>query len=295
MLITLIPTSGLNVAHAISPTAAGSRYYLALGDSLAAGYQNSSTPTDRYCVDGNKDRAGGRGYVCVVWRNLRAAYYHDLKLHNLSLAAVPGEDTCSFQSVTTCSGQKQRHDAARNDVPPYNIHTDSQLAVALRFLKNHRGHVPVISLDIGGDDFVPLAQAAGNGNIKKIEAQLAATEARLKTNYRMIVTALRVVAPASHLILIDQYNPASGVPASLFPAKTRKFLSDVTKAVQTIRAAVQSAAKSNHAIFADVYTPFLGRAPYLTYITYYNVHPNSAGYKVYAEAVYSSFKKAVKR
>jgi hypothetical protein len=184
---------------------------------------------------------------------------------------------------------------ARNDVAPYNIHTESQLAVALRFLKSHRGHVPVISLDIGGDDFVPLAQAAGNGNIKKIESQLTATEARLRTNYLAIVRALRAVAPASHLILVDQYNPASGVPGSLFPARTRKFLKDVTKAVQTIRAAVRSTAKSSHAIFADVYKPFLGRALYLTYITYYNVHPNSAGYKVYAQAVYSSFTKAVKR
>jgi lysophospholipase L1-like esterase len=294
LLITLVPTSGLHAVHAAT-TAAAQRYYLALGDSLAAGYQTSSTPIDRYCTNAKLDREGQRGYVCVVWRSLRAAYYHDLKLHNLGLASLPGEDTCSFRSLTACSGQKHRYDVARKDVPPYNIHTQAQLSVAVRFLKSHRGHVPVISLDIGGDDFVPLAQAAANGNIKKIEAQLAATEARLKTNYGEIVAALRAAAPASHLILVDQYNPASGVPASLFPAKTRKLLKDVTAAVKGIRAIVQSTAKSNHAIYADVYTPFLGRAPYLTYITYYNVHPNSAGYKVYAGAVYSSFKRAVKR
>jgi lysophospholipase L1-like esterase len=279
-----------------SPASSSPKYYLALGDSLAAGYQDSGTPIDRYCLNIKKDRTGARGYVCLLWRALRANYYPGLKLHNLGLAAVPGEDSCSLQFVTTCAGQKNRRNVAKYDVAPYNIHSQSQLSVALKFLNSHRGHVPVVSLDIGGDDFVPLAEAASNGNVNKIEAQLAVTESRLGKNYRAIVSKLRAAAPGSHLVLIDQYNPASGVPSSLFPPKTRKLLTDVNKAVKAVRATVQSTARTGHAIFADVYTPFLGRALYLTHIEYNaNVHPNALGYKAYAQSVYASFKRAMKR
>ena len=104
------------------PTARPASYYVALGDSLAAGYQ--------------PDPAIGRdqGYVGRVHRALGRG----LKLENLG---------CDGATTTTLlsGGGGCTYGAA-----------SSQLVAAERFLRRNRHQIRVVTIDIGGNDVEPL-------------------------------------------------------------------------------------------------------------------------------------------
>ena len=97
-------------------------YYLALGDSLAAGVQpdaaGTSVPT-------------GQGYANVLYAALRR---HDRGLRLVKLGCL-GETTATMIHGGICRYQG-----------------GSQLADAAAFLRAHRGHVALITLDIGAND-----------------------------------------------------------------------------------------------------------------------------------------------
>ena len=102
----LVVVAGLSlygeVASAATPHA-NPQYYLALGDSVALGFQTPDIPTDRNCRDRSNDASGQRGYVCRFWARLKAAH-PGMKLANLSLSSEPGEDSCSFLAIKDCQG-----------------------------------------------------------------------------------------------------------------------------------------------------------------------------------------------
>jgi lysophospholipase L1-like esterase len=104
----------------IVPTAQS--YYLSLGDSLAQGVQ-----ADPFGHVGDTDR----GYADQLYDMIKGRY-RDLGLVKLG---CPGETTRSMISGRHC---------------PYPA--GSQLAEAVAFLHDHRGHVPLVTLDIGAND-----------------------------------------------------------------------------------------------------------------------------------------------
>jgi lysophospholipase L1-like esterase len=95
-------------------------YYLALGDSLAAGYQPTSPPTF----------LSGKGYADDIAKNLAAG---GTKYVNL---ACPGETTGSMI-----------HGGC-----PYPHSYADQLDAATAFLKAHRGDRVLVTIDIGAND-----------------------------------------------------------------------------------------------------------------------------------------------
>ena len=205
-LIGLTIVAGLTLYGGVASAArphTPTEYYLALGDSVALGYQTPDIPTDRGCMDATSDAAGQRGYVCVVWRQLKRSL-RGIKLASLALAVSPGEDSCSFQAVTDCFGAKSRT-AVAGDKPPYSINTTSQLKAALAFIKAH--DVSVITLTLGGNDFLPVLNIAETKGVATAKKLLPTVESRLSTNMQTIVGTLRAADPTAKLILTDQYNP----------------------------------------------------------------------------------------
>ena len=97
-------------------------YYLSLGDSLAQGVQ-----ADPFGHVGDTDR----GYVDQFYAMIRPGY-RDLLMVKLG---CPGETTRTMIRGRHC---------------PYPA--GSQLAQAVAFLRDHRGHVPLLTLDIGAND-----------------------------------------------------------------------------------------------------------------------------------------------
>jgi lysophospholipase L1-like esterase len=127
-----------------SPT----RYYVALGDSLATG--GGATP--------------GHGYVDDVFASAKRSI-PGLSLKNLACA---GDSTTRMINGGLC----------------HNYTTGNQLGDAKAFLSTHRGHVAFATIDIGGDDItcfagnsldVPCFQAGlqrVKTNLRQILAQL---------------------------------------------------------------------------------------------------------------------------
>jgi lysophospholipase L1-like esterase len=115
-----VALAGCGSAGTIVPSA--QNYYLSLGDSLAQGVQ-----ADRFGHVGDTDR----GYVDQFY-DMIAGRYRDLGLLKLG---CPGETTRTMIRGRHC---------------PYPA--GSQLDQAVAFLHDHRGHVALITLDIGAND-----------------------------------------------------------------------------------------------------------------------------------------------
>jgi lysophospholipase L1-like esterase len=139
---------GLTVSVAPAHAAPAPAYYVALGDSLAFGFQPNGDFT--------------HGYVQQL-----SATLPKLTLVNLG---CPGETSASLVAGGKC---------------PYPG-GKSQLATALAFLRAHPGRVRVITLDIGGNDIDHCVTAAGidlncfNQGLFTIAINLSVTVARLR-------------------------------------------------------------------------------------------------------------------
>src|SRR5689334_25093872 len=111
--VTVLAVAGLAAPAAANTGDRADRYYLALGDSLAYGYQ-PVRPLDRT-----------QGYVYRI---------HDARPgETLDNLGCPGETTTTMLAGGIC---------------PYPGGA-SPLAMAERFLRDHRGPVTLITLDIG--------------------------------------------------------------------------------------------------------------------------------------------------
>ena len=162
----------VGIPRALADDQAYPTFYLALGDSLAAGYQ--------------PDPAIGRdkGYVADVYRSLTTAdRYGRMELQNL---ACDGATTATLLSGGGCA---------------YPGAT-SQLAAAERFLAEHPGRVKVITIDIGGND---INRCAAGGVID--QACAVAAVGTIATNLTEIVRRLDRAAPGIPIVGMTYYDP----------------------------------------------------------------------------------------
>jgi lysophospholipase L1-like esterase len=86
-----------------------------------------------------------------------------------------------------------------------SMRTGGQYHAALQFLRRHRGHVTLITIDIGGNDVVACVGPTGID-------QSCATQARatIKRNLDTMLTGLRASAPHVPLVGMTYYNPFLG-------------------------------------------------------------------------------------
>jgi lysophospholipase L1-like esterase len=137
--------------------AASGDWYLALGDSLAAGFQSQPSVV-------------GGGYANRLAVHMQTVD-PGIQLKNI---AVPGETTTSF--------------------------VGGQLGAAEAFLRANRGHVPLVTIDIGGND----VGGCGPGNASCIAAGLAA----INKNVPMIVAGLTAAGgPHTRFAMMTYYDP----------------------------------------------------------------------------------------
>jgi lysophospholipase L1-like esterase len=153
--------------------AAGSPYYLALGDSLAAGIQPNAT---------GQNVLTGRGYA----NDLLAVYRLALPALQLANLACPGETTQTMLAggIAYC---------------PYPL--GSQLAQAVAFLKSHS--VALVTIDIGANDIETCVRPSGID-----EGCVAAGFAATIANLPSILTTLRAAAGAGvPIVAMNYYDP----------------------------------------------------------------------------------------
>jgi lysophospholipase L1-like esterase len=173
----------LALSFGASAGAAGTRYYLSLGDSLAQGMQPDSAGIT---IDTDQ------GYADQLFA-IEKARIAGLKLVKLGCG---GETTTSFLTG------RGNPDALLLGCEPAG---GSQMAAAERFLRRHRrrGEVALVTLDIGANDVVGCASQSGfdvgcvTRGVEHIDVNLPRIMSRLR----------RAAAPGTPLAAMTLYDP----------------------------------------------------------------------------------------
>ena len=143
-------------------------WYVALGDSLAAGYQPGA----------GDDKDGG-----YVGRVLDAEQDTSPKTKLVNLACS-GETSTSLVNGGRCSYDE-----------------GSQLAEAVEFLSAHRHTTRLVTLTIGANDVTPCLSAPDrNACVQQRLTSLAA-------NLRQALSAIHAAAPSADIVVTNYYNP----------------------------------------------------------------------------------------
>jgi lysophospholipase L1-like esterase len=169
--VVLTACSSPSAGQPVTP----SSYYLALGDSLSQGVQ--------------PDAAGasvetGQGYPDLVYATLLASH-PALRLVRLG---CPGETTQTMMHGGIC-----------------HYSAGSQLAAATAFLRAHRGHVFLVTIDIGANDLEDCGSQPGLTQLASCIGQLPKATA----NVAAILASLRAAAgPGVRIAGMNYYLPA---------------------------------------------------------------------------------------
>ncbi len=254
-------------------SAAAPSYYLALGDSLAAGYQPQDAGSVQTC-------GFQYGYACDLYHGLRSDH-PNLEAVNLS---CPGETTSSMLSGVGS---------------PCYAGGAPQLARAVRFLAQHRGQVALITIDIGANNVDGCVQSSGSVSQSCVQQGLAEVARQLPT----ILTALRGAAGMGVPIVgMNYYDPF--LAAYLLPGGTTLAAESlaVTGAFNQLLEGVYGGAgdpvadvQSAFQTFSTTPVPYAGTTVpldvaeicALTWMCDYsplNIHPNATGYQLIAGA-----------
>jgi lysophospholipase L1-like esterase len=190
-------------------------YYLSLGDSLSQGVQPNKSGES---VETNE------GYANQLYTALHSSN-PTLQLVKLG---CPGETTGSMISGTGS---------------PCTYPAGSQLKQAAAFLSGHKGHVQLVTIDIGANDILPCVALP---TLKKIAACLEKVFPVLETNLGTIMATLTAASGSSlpTTIGMNYYDPSLA-----------NWLKG-TAAGRTLAKASVSLAEGFASLLAGVYTHF---------------------------------------
>jgi lysophospholipase L1-like esterase len=214
LVATLCALVLLPAAQATSPKPASD--YLALGDSLAFGYQAAKFRAEYpNIVPSTFDT----GYVDVF-----GSWLQSLKRPiDTTNYGCPGESSDSFRfggrgaatnysfvpNAGFCGDQPAAGvGAIFNKAWLHDFYGGSQLDAALAFLRKHP-HTSPITLDIGANDTLILLEQCGFGSVPNCvtPATIGNLYARIAGNVAASVAALRGAAPRAEIIVLGLYNP----------------------------------------------------------------------------------------
>jgi lysophospholipase L1-like esterase len=164
-----------SVTPSAGPAVTGPTYYLSLGDSLAQGVQpnasGASVPTNN-------------GYADRIYAVLRTEQ-PSLRLVKLG-----------------CSGETT-HTMIDGGICAYPA--GSQLAEAERFLREHRGHVPLVTIDIGAND--PNSCFLSQLQLSEIPSCMSESINQTLRDLRTIMAGLRAAGGNATIIAMSYYVP----------------------------------------------------------------------------------------
>lgn len=183
--VTLI-AGALPAAAAPGQYQAPRKYYLALGDSLAYGFEQA-----KFSV-GAPAQTFDTGYVddfAQAIHSLRP----DVRVVNYG---CPGETSSSY--LTGCAWLA---------TPLHDAYTSSQETAALAFLNAHPGQVSPITVDLGANDALDLIYNTCHFDSTCIAQGLPGVLETLGANLSRTLAHLRASAPRSEIIVMQYYNP----------------------------------------------------------------------------------------
>jgi lysophospholipase L1-like esterase len=188
LALTTLATAGTAVAMpaaaAAQPATTSVNYYLSLGDSLSVGDQPNAKgvtlPTNQ-------------GYADQLYNTLRRSD-SGLRLYKLG---CPGETSNTFNIGGICgyTGDVRTSLTTRKS---------DQMQAAIDFLHAHRGHVSLITLDIGAND---LNNCLTLTSIPAIAECLTPVFASMQTHLAYTLKKLRTAAPGVTIVGMNYYDP----------------------------------------------------------------------------------------
>jgi lysophospholipase L1-like esterase len=250
------------------------QHYLALGDSLAFGYQQAKFNA----LFPNEDPdAFNTGYVDDF-----SSALDQIRPVKTTNYGCPGETTDSFLGLAPCT---------------YNVlfllhdeYSGSQIDAALAFLRAHKYQTSPVTIDIGANDVLSVVnQCTANPApypdvITCVGANAPATFAHIAQNLSTILSRIRAIVPKTEILVIGVYNP---LVVTFGPA------SDALSAqLNTVLAQTGAAF---HARFADPLPVFnppgANEIPTICTLTaictaLHDIHPTDAGYQALANVVF---------
>ncbi len=297
-ILALLALPGVARASAAAPAArsraGGStpKVLLALGDSLAAGYQ----PTDGNAPPPVNPATGltDQGYP--------GSYAADLaKSQHLALVdlACPGETTVSFTTTPAqgaCASFYEKVLNARN-----------QEQAALNELAQSRGEVRLVTFDLGAND-VDRCFKNGSLHLACIPGAAASAVSHLRPILAKLTAALAKDDPGAHLVAMNYYDPFLGLAedpggarglalaalslpaADLFNRALEDAYAHAKVPVANVAAAFATADLTHLGLYAGHRLPLdVVRICQLTYMCpppsgHQDIHPNTSGYAKIATA-----------
>jgi lysophospholipase L1-like esterase len=248
--------------------------YLALGDSLAFGYQqarfNSLFPNEN-------PAAFDTGYVDDFGRVLR---FFDRRLQVVN-DGCPGETTDSF-----INGPCQYQLTFPLHHPYVGGPSSSQLSDALAYLQANGNAVNPITIDIGANDALGVTEGTCKLEPTCIGEHAPALFTHIASNLGLILGDLRGAAPHTKIIVLGLYNPFG------------PSLAGADELTAQLNAVMKQVASTVGARFADplpVFNPSGAREqPTLCLLTNIctplkDIHPTDLGYAVLAGLVLKQY------
>jgi lysophospholipase L1-like esterase len=187
-IVLLLPAPG---AGAAKPQ----RSYLALGDSLAFGYQQAKFEK---LFPADDPAAFNTGYVDDFGGFLLKTH-RDTSVVN---DGCPGETTDSF-----IEGPCKYQLAFALHHPYVGGPASSQLSDALAYLHANPGTVSPITIDIGANDALGVIEGTCHNEPACIAAHAPALFAHIAGNLGAILAGLRGAAPQAKMVVLGLYNP----------------------------------------------------------------------------------------
>lgn len=280
-----IPPAGTTVAQTAGTVRpeADPRYYVAIGDSYAAGYQPTAA--------GNIGHTTRQGYVFQTV-HFAAARGYRLTLVDFGCA---GATTVSVRETPGCPPGANAPGAGRYSAP--------QIDAAAAFLRAHRGHIALVTITLGGNDLTSC-----NKRHLDLGTCLPQEVVTIRSNLAGILSTLRSAAGGSAPIVGTTYpdfllgaDTMAGADARGLAAASVPFFRDQLNPV--LRRTYGDAG----AVFLDLtaafgaYGPITAKttlAPYgsipvpvarictLTYFCQFqDIHPRTNGYALIARLV----------
>lgn len=247
--------------------------YLAMGDSLAFGFQEAkflaNLPTEN-------PAAFNTGYV-DDFANQLAAIDPGIQTVNLG---CPGETSDSLLGLAPCPYH-----------PPFALHsnyTGSQMDAALAVLGANPGQVSPVTIDIGANDVLALVRSCTNSsgvvNLSCVIAGAPGTISHIQANLSTILGKIRDAAPYTEIIVLGLYNPLIVTNPG----------SDVLTA--QINSALAQTAANNRADFADplpVFNPPVNEIPTICSLSLictplHDIHASDTGYQALANLLFAA-------
>jgi lysophospholipase L1-like esterase len=239
-------------------------YYLALGDSVAFGYQSSKAAA------GLPPSGFDTGYVDVLMPRLRTIR-PGISVTNYG---CPGETTTTFIEGACLSNEI--------GFPLHDPFAGTQLDAAIAFLKAHPGKVSPITLTLWGGDVRELVQSC-DGDLGCISDRAPGAIGLLARNLHTILGELRAAAPDAEIIVTGAWDSFVGA------------FEDADPLFEALNAVMAGAVADERARFADPFPIFNPQGDpeaetaaictLLLICSEGDSHPSDAGYRAIADLV----------